>query len=164
MVGTSCAARLHGISQMAMSAVYVCHTQFGDGLMSAKFGVRARHKTASVTSGHRGASTSAGLTSAWQCCTMRRPSGSVPKLLPFEASCAAICLNSASSCERLCDAYAQAAEQQTALEARLAAATEELGAVRAEAADMKGIMADTARILDQKNAEARTPRLWNHQN
>ena len=33
--------------------------------------------------------------------------------------------------------------------------TEELTAARTEAADMKGIMADTARILDQKNAEAR---------
>ena len=35
----------------------------------------------------------------------------------------------------------------------MAEVTEQLAAARAEAADMKGIMADTARILDQKNAE-----------
>ena len=49
----------------------------------------------------------------------------------------------------------QACDKQAALEARLAEATEQLTAARAEATDMKGIMADTARILDQKNAEAR---------
>ncbi len=41
----------------------------------------------------------------------------------------------------------------------MAEATEQLVAARAEAADMKGIMADTARILDQKNAEVRVYKL-----
>ncbi len=50
----------------------------------------------------------------------------------------------------------QASDRQAALEARVAEATEQLVAARAEAADMKGIMADTARILDQKNAEVCT--------
>lgn len=50
----------------------------------------------------------------------------------------------------------QAAEKQAALETRLAAEAEQLAAARAEAADMKGIMADTARILEQKNSEARS--------
>ena len=52
-------------------------------------------------------------------------------------------------------AILQASDRQAALEARLAEATEQLAAARADAADMKGIMADTARILEQKNAEVR---------
>lgn len=44
---------------------------------------------------------------------------------------------------------------QAELEAELSCARGALDEALAEAEDMKGIMADTARILDQKNAEVR---------